>query len=137
MVEIKNYSKTMTISQVVVFFDRIDIHFTKTMIQNYVRIGLLPPPSDKRHYGHGHLHLLWLIHFFKENFSLEEIRGLFAATLGPAYATAEVCGEDAEALYVQATSMQEHEENETAPILSLMCRSVLLKRKAKRMLDDE
>lgn len=80
--DIHNYSGGMTISQVVRFFERQGMPFTKTMIQNYVRIGLLPPPEEKRLYGRGHLTMLALIHSLKPVFSLEEIGALFTMAGG-------------------------------------------------------
>jgi DNA-binding transcriptional MerR regulator len=44
------------------------------MIQNYVRVGVLTPPIDKRHYTKDHLVLLALIDNLKTIFSLEEIK---------------------------------------------------------------
>ena len=72
------YDGEMTISQVVRFFERQGIAFTKTMIQNYVRVGVMPPPVDKRYYVKEHLILLALIHRLKEIYSLEDIRRLIA-----------------------------------------------------------
>jgi hypothetical protein len=67
----------MTISQVVRFFERHGLSFTKTMIQNYVRVGIIPPPVDKRYYHKKHLILLTMIDSLKGIFSLEEIGYLF------------------------------------------------------------
>ena len=78
---ISGFSEEMTISQVVRFFARRDIEFTKTMIQNYVRIGLLPPPVDKRYYTVQHLILLNLIHSLKSVYPLEDIKVLFRPIL--------------------------------------------------------
>ena len=74
---IGQYSSTMTISQVVKFFERQGVIFTKTMIQNYVRIGLLPTPAEKRFYHSGHLAMLAMIHTLKDVISLDETRRLF------------------------------------------------------------
>lgn len=73
----ENYNDEMTISQVVRFFERQGITFTKTMIQNYVRVGLLPPPIDRRYYIKNHLILLTVIYSLKDVFSLEEIGNIF------------------------------------------------------------
>ncbi|MCX8130795.1 MAG: DUF1836 domain-containing protein [Clostridia bacterium] len=73
-VKIVTLSDELTISQVVKFFDRQGRNFTKTMIQNYVRVGVLPPPIDKRYYTKNHLILLTLIDNLKAIYSLEEIR---------------------------------------------------------------
>lgn len=74
-------NEEMTISQVIKFFSKYEIHFTKTMIQNYIRIGLLPGPIQKRYYSENHLMLLFLIYHLKEGFSLEEIKKVFAPIL--------------------------------------------------------
>lgn len=76
--DLHNYSSDMTISQVVKFFKRQDIEFTKTMIQNYVRVGVLAPP-DGRAYHAEHLKTLVMIEYLKPVYSLEEIRSLFGA----------------------------------------------------------
>ena len=74
---LENYNDEMTISQVVRFFERQGIFFTKTMIQNYIRIGLLPPPFEKRFYVKNHLILLSIIDSLKNVYSLEEIGKIF------------------------------------------------------------
>ncbi|NJD02532.1 MAG: DUF1836 domain-containing protein [Ruminiclostridium sp.] len=73
-VKIATLSDELTISQVVKFFERQGRSFTKTMIQNYVRVGVLPPPVEKRYYSKNHLVLLTLIDNLKAIYSLEEIR---------------------------------------------------------------
>ena len=73
-VKIATLSDELTISQVVKFFERQGRSFTKTMIQNYVRVGVLPPPVEKRYYTKNHLVLLTLIDNLKAIYSLEEIR---------------------------------------------------------------
>jgi len=72
----ESYSNKMTLSQVIIFFARHDISFTKTMIQNYVKIGLLPVPDGKRYYLKHHIILLDMINSLKEVFSLEEIKNV-------------------------------------------------------------
>jgi len=78
---IEGFNEEMTISQMVRFFNRRGLEFTKTMIQNYVRIGLLPPPVDKRFYTAQHMLLLNLIHSLKSVYSLEDIKKLFCPIL--------------------------------------------------------
>lgn len=73
-VKIATLSDELTISQVVKFFERQGRSFTKTMIQNYVRVGVLPPPVEKRYYTKNHLVLLTLIDNLKAIYSLEEIK---------------------------------------------------------------
>lgn len=73
-VKIATLSDELTISQVVKFFERQGRSFTKTMIQNYVRVGVLPPPVEKRYYTKNHLVLLTLIDNLKAIYSLDEIK---------------------------------------------------------------
>ncbi len=73
-VKIATLSDELAISQVVKFFERQGRSFTKTMIQNYVRVGVLPPPVEKRYYTKNHLVLLTLIDNLKAIYSLEEIK---------------------------------------------------------------
>jgi DNA-binding transcriptional MerR regulator len=75
-VKIATLSDELTISQVVKFFQRQGKSFTKTMIQNYVRVGVLPPPVDKRYYTKDHLILLTLIDNFKAIYSLDDIKSV-------------------------------------------------------------
>ena len=77
----QNYNDEMTISQVVRFFEKQGVEFTKTMIQNYVRVNVIPPPVDKRHYIKDHLILLTLIHNLKNIYSLDDIKKLFRPIL--------------------------------------------------------
>lgn len=77
-VRIATLSDELTISQVVKFFERQGRSFTKTMIQNYIRVGVLPPPLEKRHYTKNHLVLLALIDELKAIYSLEEIKTVLA-----------------------------------------------------------
>lgn len=75
-VKIASLSDELTISQVVKFFDKQGRNLTKTMIQNYIRVGVLPPPIEKRYYTKDHLVLLTLIDNLKSIYSLEEIKSL-------------------------------------------------------------
>ena len=79
--DLHTFNDEMTISQVVRFFERNGYTFTKTMIQNYIRIGVLPPPVNKRYYTKKHLMLLSLIYRLKTVFSLEEIKVVFMPIL--------------------------------------------------------
>ena len=75
--DLHNYSNEMTISQVIKFFQRKGIDFTKTMIQNYVRVGAIDPP-DGRLYSERHIKALAMIEILKQVYSLDEIRSIFA-----------------------------------------------------------
>jgi len=76
LANISQYNEQMTLSQVVRFFERNGLAFTNTMIQNYVRVGVVPPPVEKRYYTKNHLILLTLIHHLKEIYSLDDIKRL-------------------------------------------------------------
>lgn len=76
LADIDSYSDKMTISQVVRFFERRGVEFTKTMLQNYVRVNVLPPPVNKRYYTKNHLILLTIINHLKGVYSLEVIKQL-------------------------------------------------------------
>lgn len=71
--DIHQYNHHFTISQVVTFFERKGLVITKSMIQNYVRDGLLPPPVNKRYYTHKHLAVLSLVVKLKTVYEIAEI----------------------------------------------------------------
>jgi hypothetical protein len=71
------YKSEMTLSQVVTFLERQNIFFTKTMVQHYMKTGLLPPLINKRCYDKRHICALLIIHILKDIYSLEEIKALF------------------------------------------------------------
>jgi len=79
--KLKGYSDSLSLAQVVTFFERHGILFTKTMIQNYVRVEVLPPPLNKRFYTKKHLLLLYMIDNLKNIFSLDEIKRAFSPVL--------------------------------------------------------
>ena len=72
--DIHQYNHQLTISQLVTFFERKGVKLTKSMVQNYVRDGLLPPPLGKRYYTHGHLAALALISELKGIYEMAEIK---------------------------------------------------------------
>ena len=53
---------------------------TSSMINNYVKMKLIPPP-DKRKYRPGHLARLMVICLLKRDFSISELRDMMALTL--------------------------------------------------------
>ena len=73
--DLNNYSKNLTISKVIKFFQRKGIEFTKTMIQNYVRVGAIDPP-DGRVYLERHMKALVMIELLKPVYSLDEIKNI-------------------------------------------------------------
>jgi len=74
--DLYNYSHEMTISQVIKFFRRKGVDFTKTMIQNYVRVGAIDPP-DGRVYRERHMKALAMVELLKPVYSLDEIKYIF------------------------------------------------------------
>ena len=74
--DIHQYNHQLTISQVVTFFERKGRKVTRSMIQNYVRDGLLPPPVNKRRYTHKHLATLALIDEFKNVYEMLHIKSV-------------------------------------------------------------
>ena len=76
--DIGQYSKKMTIAQVVKFFIKKEIGITRAMVQNYIRIGIIPPPLEKRFYTHKHLAALVLVDYLKTVFDMSEIKTALA-----------------------------------------------------------
>ena len=72
--DVRHYSPTMTISQVILFCERKNMNITRGMIQNYIRDGLLPSPVNKRFYTHKHLAALVLIYRLKTVFDMPTIK---------------------------------------------------------------
>ncbi len=77
LINISSYREQLSIANVVTFFERQNIFFTKTMIQNYVRVGVLPPLVNKRYYVRNHLYMLVLIELLKDTYPLDVIKRLF------------------------------------------------------------
>ena len=72
--DIHQYNQQLTISQVVTFFERKGVTVTKSMIQNYVRDGLLAPPLSKRHYTPKHLATLAVINELKTVYEMATVK---------------------------------------------------------------
>ena len=162
----RNYNDEMTISQVVRFFKKQGVEFTKTMIQNYVRVNVLPPPLEKRHYIKDHLILLTLIDNLKDVYSLEDIKNLFSPvskdlstfdddmidmnTIYDIYVKSyETSTEDWKKelpekiskifKIVERSEIKEHEKNTVCffmTILNLMVQSIATKQYAKLLLEE-
>lgn len=71
--DIRHYSPTLTIAQVLKFCERKSLPITRPMIQNYIRDGLLPPPAG-RIYTHKHLAALAVISRLKSVFDMPAIK---------------------------------------------------------------
>jgi DNA-binding transcriptional MerR regulator len=72
--DIQHYGKNLTITQVIKFFEKININITRPMIQNYIRMNLLPNPVNKRFYTHKHLAALVIIDYLKSVFEINDIK---------------------------------------------------------------
>jgi len=133
LTNINSYNSEMSISQVIRFFDTFGMSFTKTMIQNYIRVGVLPVPVRKRYYVKSHLIILAMIYELKEIYSLPEIEALFKSH-------ANLDDEnDLIVLYNEYLSLFEQHNNsaKSAKMLSLMTGSVAMKKNVKNMMDNE
>ena len=75
--DLDNYGNSLSLAQVIAYFERLSIELKPTTIQNYVRVGVLPPVLNRR-YTKQHLVYLALIHHLRETLSLEQIKHLFA-----------------------------------------------------------
>ena len=123
----------MSVSQVIRFFDSFDMDFTKTMIQNYIRVGVLPAPVRKRYYVKSHLILLAMIYELKEIYSLPEIETLFESHINLDDENELI------AFYSEYLNLFEQHNNssKSAKMLSLMIGSVSMKKNVKNMMDNE
>lgn len=62
----------LLISNVVDFFERNEIHFTKNIINNYLKKNLLPDLYNKKYYTRKHLYFLYFISIYRNMYSLEK-----------------------------------------------------------------
>ena len=72
--DIKHYSQTLTISQVIKFCEKKSLPVSRAMIQNYIRDGLLPTPINKRIYTQKHLAALVVICNLKKLYDIPAIK---------------------------------------------------------------
>jgi len=133
LTNIHNYNNEMSVSQVIRFFDSFGMDFTKTMIQNYIRVGVLPAPVRKRYYVKSHLILLAIIYELKEIYSLNEIEELFKSYIDPENESELV------AFYNEYLKLfiQHDSSAKSTNMLSLMVGSVAMKKNVKNMMDNE
>ena len=125
---IEYYKEKITISQVVSFFERNDIHFTKSMIQNYGKLNVIPPLNEKRYYTKKHLAALVLIHYLKQIYSLDEIKSLF----GTAFLEEST---EWQTLYDKFVYVyNEEEKKEDKDIFELAVESIVIKQKVSNKL---
>ena len=132
LANIDNYNSEMSISQVMRFFERFNMVFTKTMIQNYVRVGVIPTPVRGRYYVKSHLILLAMVYELKEIYSLPEIGDFFRIH--------EADGDESKlvslyneyfAIYNERYSLAQSDK-----MLTLMVSSVAMKKNVKNMMDN-
>lgn len=76
--DISQYNYNLTISQVITLLERKGVTITRSMIQNYVRDGVLPAPINKRFYTHKHLAVLALIINLKSVYEICTIKTTLA-----------------------------------------------------------
>ena len=76
--DIRHYSPTFTISQVVKFCEKKSLPISRAMIQNYIRDGLLPPPVNSRLYTQKHLAALVVICRLKNLYDMPAIKTAMA-----------------------------------------------------------
>jgi len=74
LIDINNYSPSLTISQLIKFCEKKGFLVTKGMIQNYIRVGLLPNPVNKRFYTHKHIAALIIVCLTKPVYEIESIK---------------------------------------------------------------
>ena len=130
---IESYNNEMTVSQVIRFFEGYGMYFTKTMIQNYIRVGIMPPPAKKRYYLRTHIIFLAIIYEFKEIYSLPEIGKFLELYIEPddGNKITEVY-EEFHSLYDKCYNLTLHKK-----MLPLMVQSVVNKKIVKNMMDND
>lgn len=73
---INSYKSNLTISQVIKFFEKYGITIPKTTIQNLVRNEVITEIYEKRYYTKIHLFEIILTQYYKDVFSLKELKNL-------------------------------------------------------------
>ena len=74
--DITDYSPRLTISGLLKFLEKKHINITRPMIQNYIKIGLLRQPVEKRFYTHKHITTIALIERLKPVCSIETLKAV-------------------------------------------------------------
>jgi DNA-binding transcriptional MerR regulator len=72
--DIRQYNTALSITQLIKFCEKKGIAITRPMVQNYIRLGLLPPPLERRFYTHNHIAALTIIEHLKNIYEIEEIK---------------------------------------------------------------
>ena len=130
---IGSYKSEITISQVIRFFNGFGMSFTKTMIQHYVRVGILPSPLRKRYYVKSHIIRLSMIYELKDIYPLPEIGRLFNLYIKTGSESEMV---DMYNEYRMLCDKHYSLAKDDNP-LSLMTQTVVAKKIVKNMMDNE
>ena len=128
LLDIHQYNAKLTISQMLTLLERKGVSLSKSMVQNYVRDGLLPPPLNKRHYTPQHLTTLVMISALKTVYELCDVKTALQAII-----TEEGIPLDTYNEYVQKTNNIKNPDSST-DILTLMLYSVDIKDEVLRRL---
>jgi len=129
--DIRHYSPTMTISQVMKFCEKKSLGITRAMIQNYIRDGLLPPPVKKRFYTHKHLTVLTLIDRLKMVFDIPTIQKALAPYMDSEGLSIETYTrlmsgtEDVTRKWLTTAADALNSENDGGILLTMICASEL------------
>ncbi len=71
---INSYKQSLTISQVIKYFEKYGLVIPKTTIQNLVRNGVIAEVVDKRYYTKLHILQIFIFYAYKECFLLSEMK---------------------------------------------------------------
>ena len=127
--DISIYSDKMHISQVLVFFERYGINFTRSQIQNYLKFGILPPLISKRYYSKDHLVLLALLHTLKDTCTLQEIKNIFSLVLS-------IEDISLQNMYTEYVSLQENMKQNLIHVLSQSLDEIKITGKNSKNISD-
>lgn len=70
---INSIKSEIPISKVIIFFERYDIHISKTTIQNLLRNDVISPLINGRYYGKLHILQIYFFVYYKEVYALKQI----------------------------------------------------------------
>ena len=126
--DIHQFNPQLSISNMLKLLERKGVILSKSMVQNYVRDGLLPPPVNKRYYTHKHLAALTLINSLKTVYEMSDIKTVLVPLMDQ-----EGIPLDKYYGYIQKTN-ELNNIYETDNLLLLMLYSVDIKLKVLRRL---
>ena len=104
---------------------------TKTMINNYTKNELLPPPNKKK-YTKEHMHLLIFIYYFKNILSINDIQSIFNPLTERFYGEKSVIG--LEDIYKEIFRLQ---EEQTEALTKDMIRKITKAKESFADIEDE